>query len=216
MENINEVELLGNIVDIFYRDNYVAVKIATSKNGVIPAGNTPMRNYPRVIWYGEQAKKIYETYKKGDKVHITAEISTSFFRRRDTNRVKQQLILGNIIEFAKSNCENTFGIEPSASNYFPDVNCAKLKGRVTNVYCPENKPNFAKVTLCIIKDNRFSYPEVMFFGRTAEFVKNSVAENDILCITAVVQTYRKEGDEKTEYLENLVCNEVALQSKQEG
>lgn len=211
MENINSVELVGNISSIFHRDQFTSITIAVSK----PSFNEKrLRNFPHVIWYGEEANEIAEQFKQYDRVKVSAYVDTTHaIKLENSDRyVKEQVILGKSIEIAKSDCEEAFGIKPSITNYAPDVNVVSLKGAVVKKSSGREDHRYAKVVMRIIKNNIFTFPEVYFFGKAAEYVMNSLKPGDTLCVMGTVQTYRKLGDDgKFRYFEDIVCNEIAVQ-----
>ena len=210
MENINSVELVGNISSVFHRDQYTAITVAVSK----PSFNEKrLRNFPQVVWYGEEADALAEQFKQNDRVKILAYIDTThLIKPEGSDRyIREQIILGKSIEIAKSDCEEAFGIKPSITNFVPDVNIVSLKGTVSRKTIREDR-KYAKVVMRIIKNNIFTFPEVYFFGKAADYVKNSLKQGDTLCVMGTIQTYRKLGDDgKFIYLENIVCNEIAVQ-----
>lgn len=214
MENINSVMITGTIFNIYHRNDYVSIIVSISKPSF---SEKRIRNYPNVLWYGDEANTIAEMFKEGDRVKISAVIDTNHRQKEENGDryIPQQLILGKSIEFAKSDCEETFGIKPSIANYMPDINLISLKGRVSSMFIPNSPFPRAKVTLRIVKDNIFAFPEVYFYGKAAEYVKESIKENDVLCITGTVQTYRSVGNNgKFKYSQTIVCNEIAVQTNE--
>lgn len=212
MRNINEVELVGNIVDVFYKDDYFAVKIATSRMVYTKEGRELKRQFPRVIWLGEQAKELSEKFKVKDNVKIIAEIDTSRRKKRGESNIRQLSLLGVSIDFAKNDWEERYGAEPTSKVRIEDVNQFSLGGKVVDIYTDMENRNFARLTLRIAHNNRVDYPDVVLFGKPAEFVANLVNVDDFVLVSGAIQTYRKEDGDEVDYRTSLVGNEIALQN----
>lgn len=225
VHNINEVELVGAVANVFHSRNFLSITISTTRF-VTGNGGRSIRNFPHVVWYGEAAQELADSFKKGDRVKVTAEVDTSHFTRDRDRRRRQTVFTGKTIELAKGTCEETFGIKSAVGDRISDVNKVSLAGRVMSTYCPnqtdqksadqtDQKSAYAKVTIQVIKDNRFDYPEIYCFGKLSDFVRSSIKKDDYVCVTGSIQTSsRGEGDERR-YLENIVCSEIAIINEEE-
>jgi len=99
-------------------------------------------------------------------------------------------------------------------NDFPTLNQADFVGSVVHKYRP--KENIITLTLAVGRpDNTgVDYPNITFYGENASIIDEAIdvkpGEFPRVCVSAEIQTSRKEFDDKVKYYQNIVGNELRL------
>ena len=207
----NEVIFEGRISNIFYREDYISVNLSIRRPGTTSQGEKPLRNFPRVIWRGEEATEINEKFHIGDIVRIKGYIDTNTVNDVNGRIRRTQHIYGESIESAVSDVEEAFGVKPAVTKFSNDVNTVKLKGELVNKFSSEDN-NFCRGIIKVVSNNQVYFPTVLFFKKAAEFVANNVEKKTVVFITGSIQTRRVKDDAgEYQYYEDIVCDEIAVQ-----
>ncbi|MBP3854521.1 MAG: single-stranded DNA-binding protein [Ruminiclostridium sp.] len=214
MESINEVELTGSIVDIYSLQDYLAVTISVKKYAEMPKSEQNIKDYPRVVWFGEAANALSGKLTRYDYVDVTA-IADAALVTKDGKAVRRLTLVGKDIKPAKTRCDKYFGIVPDIGASYDYKNIVKLRGSVVQTYSPDNTENFSKFVIKVVGARSFSYPEIICYAQTADFVKSKLAVNDTVCVTGTIQTYAKEQENGSRsHSTSIVCREIAVVKEQ--
>ena len=210
MESINKVELTGSIVDIYSVQDYFAITLSVKKYAEMPKSEQNIKDYPRVVWFGEAANALSGKFSQYDYVDVTA-IADAALVTKDGRAVRRLTLVGKDIKPAKTRCENYFGVAPYVGASYEYKNIVMLRGSVIQTYSPDNTDNFSKFVVKVAGARSFSYPEIICYAQTADFVKSNLAINDTVCVTGTIQTYAKEQVDGTRsHSTSIVCREIAV------
>ena len=210
MESVNVVELSGSIVDVYTSSDYLAVTLSIKKYAGMAKGEQNIKDYPRIVWYGEEAANLSGAYAKYDYVNITATVESSLINKGG-KPVRKQSFVGKNIERAKTKCENSFGVKPDVGDFTEYINTVRLRGTVIQCFTPDDSPEYAKFVMKVAGNKSFSYPEIVCYGHIAEYVRSNLAADVPVSIIGTVQTYVKSlenGDR--DHRMSIVCREIAI------
>lgn len=215
MESINIVELSGSVVDIYSTADYLAITLSIKKYIGMAKGDRNIKDYPRVVWYGETANKLADTITKYDNVNITATAEASLMTK-DGKSVRRLIFVGKSIERARTKCEKYFELKPAVGDFSDYINIVRLRGTVIQIFMPDDTADFAKFVLKVAGVSSYSYPEVICYGHSAEYVRSSLSADESVSVIGTVQTYIKELENgERERRSSIVCREIAVNHSEE-
>jgi len=193
---VNEIEVRGTIVHKYATDKTTILTISTGKATTVP-------NYPKVVFFGDIAKKVDTEYNLYDNVSIKGNVQSS--RRVDGEKVfYTQSIFGEEIGRTPKEMENAFGLE--GEKFEAPINEAKIAGVVTSVSTPST--NIVKFNVKTIKNGRNSVVQLFFFTKEVGTVMETIRPQDNICVIGTIQTTKKERKGETVHFENVVVSEI--------
>ena len=182
---VNKVSICGTIVRKFNGENWLGIVIATStKEGT--------SNFPTVFWFDDMAKEVDAKYTIGSRVEVNGSLRTSK-EHPDTS------IVGEFIAEMTSWVEAKFD---SSKEYKPDHNEVLLKGSFVRGH--SHTPEISNITVRVEIDGYTYFPEIACFNSYARKA-STLAEDDIICIVARIQTRKKETANGKKYYQTVVC-----------
>jgi hypothetical protein len=210
----NKVLITGAVVHKYIPNNGKAAIITMATN----TGSNS--NYPKVVWYGKQARDVIEdmTLEKGNYPHICITAFVQTQKREVNGEVKYyQNIVGQEMESAPKAMEAQIGIEVG-SKYVPDVNSVYLVGEIVHLFTfyPKNAgkkkdenqlPLGTILTIKTTTNGRISFPKVTFFREQANKAR-SMNVGDVAAIYGAVQTDKREENGQAQYFETIIGSDI--------
>ena len=127
-EYINDLTVQGTVVGTKIGENYLTMTIATTQTRVYRNGkNEFVTNFPRVIFYSENANKARK-FKKGSVVTVNGNIHNG---KTKEGRYFTAYTGTDIEEAPKLNADEDYNI--SLNTYEPPINEVRITGRVSDV-----------------------------------------------------------------------------------
>ena len=187
-ECINRVEICGTIVHKFKTDNWTSITVS------IPT-DSEITNYPKVYWFDDMAAEVDANYNVGGRVEIVGQLRTS-------QTLRDSAIAGESISPTIGWFDAKFN---PTEEFKPSRNEVLLKGEFVRAHTPN--PGISIITIKVTDGEHEYYPQVACFGRlVAKAVE--LAEGEVICIVARIQTQRKETKKGTKYFQRIACREM--------
>ena len=188
---INQAEIRGTIVRIFYKPGWCTMTVVTSPN-------KGAKDFPNINWFNESADLIHEQFHAGDRVTIKGDIRTS-------KKYRTQYIAGRDISITQKEFADMNGI--SGGRYLPDQNEVKIAGKLEHIFIPQNQEGKIAILTVMTADNdHINFPSIVCFGKSIPSV-NGIKEGDFVCLSGHIQTDRKEAEDgKYTYYQSVVAH----------
>ncbi len=195
--NENQIVISGRLIRKIKTDKTLSLII------LVNPGKTA--NFPRVIFFGDNAKKYDEKYSEGDYVRIVGNVQSSKRTADDGKVTFTQTIFGESVEDAKTYAESEFS---GGKGYnIKDENEVSICGKVLSIFSPRD--NFLSVVVGTNKNNHFSSVKMSYFGRNCGDILADVHSGDYISTVGKIETSKKEIDGKARYFENVVIRDIA-------
>jgi hypothetical protein len=207
----SDVKIVGTVVRKYYSEEkaFAALIVATG-------ARSPKSNYPRVFFFGDDAKNADKNIEvkgnKGPCVEITATVRTKKkILEAGAKPIFLHSIIGDSLSLAKTQLEAvgaSGGTKP-----IPDENFVHIEGSIVHIF------DFEKgvvLTFAVNHGNSRSFPKVTCFGTHAEFARG-LEEGDVVVAAGMIQTAKKQGkDGNPVFYESVVCTDIDKSSEAAG
>lgn len=201
-KDINEVLLQGIILNKYVTPDVTILTINTGSA-------TPVRNYPKVVFFGEPKAMVDDGYETGDHVTIKGNIQSSKKNPEIKNQI-MQTVFGESIKMTPTIMEEAFGLDipTSYKRYVDTFKISGLLQAIELIDCPAH--NMVKLTIRTVKNGHVSFGEFVYYSDNAVNVANAMKPDERIYAIGCVQTSRTtSATGETEYHQDYVLTEIA-------